>query len=102
MDLFGVILRENERTRDYIVRLCQDLTDEQICYANDNVDERWIGNIACHLYPHVSTQVSKALGEPPKEFTPPKTTAGVLQFAEATHAMVQADMKRLTAAQLDQ
>ena len=47
---------------DYIVRSCQDLTDDQVCYTNDNVDERWIGHLTTHMYGLVLQRIEMITG----------------------------------------
>jgi hypothetical protein len=100
MDIFAVLQRENDRVQDYIVRSCQDLTDEQVNYANDNVDERWIGNMISHLYGNVVNQVNRVSGGEAQQFDAPKTTAELLAFAEKAHQQVAEGLKRLSEEQL--
>jgi hypothetical protein len=100
-DIFSILLRENDRVQDYIVRSCQDLTDEQVSYSNDNVDERWIGNIVSHLYGNVANQVARVSGDQPQQYEAPKTTAQLLAFAEEIHTRVADGLKALSEAQLE-
>lgn len=82
------------------MRSCQDLTDEQVSYSNDNVDERWIGNIVSHLYGYVANQVARVNERESQEYEVPKTTAVLLSFAEQAHREVADGLSRLFEAQL--
>ena len=50
MDVKTLILGENNRIKGWLELVCSDLTDEQVVYEHDAVDERGIGNIVSHLY----------------------------------------------------
>src|SRR5438105_4917790 len=101
LDIHSVLQRENDRVQVYIVRSCQDLTDEQVSYSNENVDERWIGNIVSHLYGNVANQVSIVLGNDTEQFAAPQTTVELLAFAERTHRQVAQGLELITDAKLE-
>ncbi len=101
MDVVSILQRENDRVQDYVVRSCQDLTDEQVAYTNDSVDERWIGNIVSHLYGHVANQVARVSGGEPQEYEAPKTIAALLALAELVHARTAEGLAKISEAQLE-
>lgn len=101
LSVISLLQRENDRVQDYIVRSCQDLTDEQVSYSNDNVDERWIGNIVSHLYGNVANQVSRVMGGETQQYEAPRTTADLLKFAESIHQKVADGLTRLSEDKLE-
>lgn len=103
MELRALLIRENDRVQDWVVRACQDLTNEQVCYSNDVVDERWIGNVVLHVYDSIDGKtVQVATGQrPPDAENPPKTVADLLSYVNATHDRVAAGLAALSDAQIE-
>jgi hypothetical protein len=101
MDMQAVFSRENDRILDYIVRSCQDLTDEQVCYSNELVDERWIGNLTTHMYGIVVQRFEMIAG---LDTTPaaeaPETTAALLAQAHKSHDRIGECLPKMTEADL--
>ena len=87
MDIKALLQRENDRVKDYIVRSCQDLTDEQVRFGHEAVDERGITGVVVHLYNSLERRAATvAEREAPGEPDPlPQTIADLLAFADATH-----------------
>ena len=101
MDMHALLARENDRVQDYIVRSCQDLTDDQVCYSNESVDERWIGNLIAHMYGTVMLRFEQATGaEPTPSPEAPRTTKDLLALALRCHDRVANRLAVLTEADM--
>jgi hypothetical protein len=102
LDIKVLLQRENDRVQDYIVRSCSDLTDEQVTYEHDAVDERGIGNIVSHLYGSVLSRSSLVTGHGaiPQPTDPPRTLRDLLSYVDDTHKRVATLLDEVTEEQL--
>lgn len=102
MDVKTLILGENNRVRGQLLLICSDLTDEQVVYEHDAVDERGIGNIASHIYGGLTNRARLVLGEsrldPPD---PPRTNAALVAFIEEAHGRVATLIESMSSQRLD-
>lgn len=87
MEIQALLQRENDRIKDYIVRSCNDLTDEQVRYGHEAIDERGIAGVVVHLYGSLAHRTALvAEGEIPADPAGlPRTIAELLAYADATH-----------------
>ncbi len=102
MDVKTLILGETNRVRAQLLMICSDLSDEQVVYEHDAVDERGIGNLVSHIYSGLGNRARQVLGEeradPPE---PPRTSAELLKLIDDAHARTTGLIGRITADQLD-
>ena len=102
MDVKTLILGENDRVRRQLQLICSDLTDDQVVYEHDAVDERGIGNIVSHIYGGLGNRARQVLGEERAEpAQPPRTNAELLAFIDEAHSRTAALIQRITDEQLD-
>jgi hypothetical protein len=102
MDVKTLILGENDRVRRQLQLICFDLTDDQVVYEHDAVDERGIGNIVSHIYSGLGNRARQLLGEeradPPE---PPRSSAELLAFIDDAAGRTAGLIQRITSQQLD-
>ncbi len=66
--------------------ICGDLTDEQVRYTHEAVDDRGLSNVVVHLYWSIGNRSRALVGldrEAPPD--PPQTTAELLAFIDTAH-----------------
>ena len=103
MEIQTLLQRENDRLKDYIVRSCNDLTDEQMRYGHEAVDERGIAGVVVHLYGSIARRAAAVVqAEPPQEPSDlPRTTADLLAYVDATHRHTAELITRITNERLE-
>lgn len=102
MDIKTLILGENNRVRGQLLLICSDLTDDQVVYEHDAVDERGIGNIVSHLYGGLTNRARQIMGEERLDPSqPPRTSGELLAFIDDAHARAASHIERLTPEQLN-
>jgi hypothetical protein len=103
MDAKALFLANNDLVQNQLQRVCSDLTDEQVVYEHDAVDERGIGNIVSHLYGSIVNRATRISGgEPdPNPIEPPRTTADLLAFVDRTHDRAGELIARISDDQLE-
>lgn len=101
METRALLLRENDRVKDNLTRICEDLTDEQVNYGHEAVDERGIGNVVSHLYGSLASRTSIVAGAGPAS-TPdaPRTRAELIAFIGQTHDTIAQWLAKITDEQL--
>ncbi|MSQ24492.1 MAG: hypothetical protein EXR58_08125 [Chloroflexi bacterium] len=101
MDAKELLLTNNNIVQNQLTRICSDLTDAQVSYGHEAVDERGIANVVVHLYGGVLNRSCALLGidrDPVPEL--PQTTAGLLAYVDTAHARANELIGRITDAQL--
>jgi hypothetical protein len=102
MDARDLFLANNDLVRIQLRRICSDLTDEQVVYEHDAVDERGIGNIVAHLYGSVLNRTSAILGvEPDPAREIPRTSADLMEFIEFAYKEANARIGGISTEQLE-
>jgi hypothetical protein len=81
-----LFLTNNSIMQKQLLSICGDLTDEQVRFAHEAIDDRGLSNVVVHLYWSIINR-SRALNgldraEPPQ---PPQTTAELVAFINDTH-----------------
>jgi hypothetical protein len=102
VDIRALLLNENDRVKDYLTRVCEDLTDEQVNYAHEAVDDRGIGNIVAHAYGALANRAALVTGSgPAPSFETPRSRAEILALIEHAHTAVGERLARVTDEQLE-
>jgi hypothetical protein len=103
LDVKSILLRENDRVQDYFTRACSDLTDEQVNFEHDAIDERGINGLVVHAYHTVESRTRTVTGQGGQEPMPerPATLAGLLAFVNEAHDRTAKLIERITDAQLE-
>jgi hypothetical protein len=103
MNVKSILQRENDRIQDYFVRACSDLTDEQVNYEHDAIDERGINGLVTHAYHTLESRARVVAGQPPLEGSPerPTTIAGLLVFVDEAHQRTAKVIDGITEQQLE-
>lgn len=98
-----MLQRENDRIQDYIVRSCSDLTDDQVRYAHEAVDDRGIAHLVVHLYGSFANRAATVVGKPPIELPsdPPRTITALLEWVDRTHRQAASLISEITDQQLE-
>ncbi|MBM2810862.1 MAG: hypothetical protein HW416_1621 [Chloroflexi bacterium] len=101
METRALLLRENDRVKDNLTRICEDLTDEQVNYEHEAVDERGIGNVVSHLYGSLANRTAIVTGAGPA-VTPdaPRTRGELIAFIDRTHDTIAQRLAKVTEEQL--
>jgi hypothetical protein len=81
-----LFLTSNNIMQKQLLSICGDLTDEQVRFTHEAIDERGLSNVVVHLYWSIINR-SRALNgldraDPP---APPQTTAELVGFINDTH-----------------
>src|SRR5437773_6460009 len=101
MEAQALLQISNDLMQSQLTRICSDLTDEQVGYGHEAVDERGIGNIVSHLYWSVVNRSRAVAGmeraQPPE---PPKTAAALLAFIEDAHRQATENIGKISDEQL--
>lgn len=101
MEAQALLQISNDLMQRQLNSVCSDLTDEQVRYGHEAVDERGIGNIVSHLYWSVVNRSRAVAGleraQPPE---PPQTAAALLAFIEDAHRQATESIGKITDAQL--
>src|SRR4051794_22386025 len=102
MDAQALFLANNDLVQNQLHRICSDLTDEQVVFEHDAVDERGIGNIVSHLYGSIVNRSPLITGgQPdPAPATPPRTAADLMAFIDQSHDRAHRLIGQMSAAQL--
>jgi hypothetical protein len=87
VDAKALFLANNDLVQNQLQRICSDLTDEQVVFEHDAVDERGIGNIVSHLYGNIVYRTTIITGgQPdPNPIEPPRTAVDLMAFIDRTH-----------------
>src|SRR4051794_18936542 len=103
VDAKALFLANNDLVQNQLQRICSDLTDEQVVFEHDAVDERGIGNIVSHLYGSIVSRSTLITGGQPDPalVQPPRTTADLLAFIDQSHDRANLMIGKMTDAQLD-
>jgi hypothetical protein len=101
MEAQALLQISNDLMQGQLTRVCSDLTDEQVRYGHEAVDERGIGNIVTHLYWSVVNRSRAVAGleraQPPD---PPQTAAALLAFIDDAHRQATESIGKITDQQL--
>ena len=101
MEISALLLRENDRVQDNLTRICEDLTDEQVNYGHEAVDDRGIGNVVSHLYGSLANRTSVVIGAGPAPASEvPHTRAELMAFINRTHDDLAEKISTITEEQL--
>lgn len=102
MEVKILLLLQNDRLNRQLELVCSDLTDEQIVFGHEAVDERGIGSVVEHIYGTVSRRVQQVAGvEPSQGAEPPRTSAALMAYIAETHGNVGALITSLTDSKLE-
>jgi hypothetical protein len=102
MDAKALFVINNNIIQNQLVQICSDLTDEQVRFGHEAVDERGIGNVVTHLYWSVVNR-SRALAGLAREQAPdpPQTTADLLAFIDRAHDQAEGLITQIPEDQLE-
>jgi len=91
----------NNLVKSQLTSICGDLTDEQVRFAHEAVDERGLSNVVVHLYWAVvnRARVLQGLERDPAP-QPPQTAAALLAFIDDTHQRADQLIGQITDDQL--
>ena len=101
MDSKELMLTNNNIVHSQLVSICSDLTDEQVRYAHEAVDERGLSNVVVHLYWGIVNRARAVTGlerEQPPEL--PQTRAELVAFIDSAHQKAAQHIGQLTEDQL--
>lgn len=97
-----LLLLQNDRLNRQLELICGDLTDEQVIFGHEAVDERGIGSVVEHIYGTVSRRAQQVAGvEPSQRAEPPGTASALMAYIADTHAKTHELLTALTDAQLE-
>src|SRR5579871_6646893 len=87
MEMQPILQRENDRIKDYLVRACSDLTDQQVTYEHEAIDERGINGLVVHLYANLESRACIVAGRPTTDHGSerPTTLAALLAYVDGAH-----------------
>lgn len=102
MEVKTVLLLQNDRLNRQLELVCGDLTDEQVVFGHEAVDERGIGSVVEHIYGTVSRRVQQVAGvEPSQPAGPLRTSAALMAYIADTHGKARDLLSSLTDSQLE-
>lgn len=96
VDIKEILLAENERLKSQFTSICSDLTNEQVVFDHEAIDERGIGNVVLHAYGSILNRARTVNGltiVPESDL--PRTTDALMAFIDGTHQQVQAQFADL-------
>lgn len=97
-----LLLLQNDGLNRQLQLVCGDLTDEQVVFGHEAVDERGIGSVVEHIYGTVSRRLHQVRGaEPPPLGEHPRTTAGLMAYIADAHRRAEELLTSLQDSQLE-
>jgi uncharacterized damage-inducible protein DinB len=102
MDITPILQRENDRIKDYLVRACSDLTDEQVNYDHEAIDERGINGMVVHMWDALETRARAVAGLEAQNLNHerPATLKELLAFVDEAHRRTAEVIAGITEEQL--